>query len=99
MGIFNYFKRTDPERLFGGGNGDSFETAVIINADNPLEGVQAEYSYLSTQCGVPQRDWTIRSQSLREHGGKPHDVITIALAQGGVRTFHFDVSQFFGKEG
>ena len=82
-------------RLFSGGNGDSFETAIVVNADNSLVGIEAEYSYIADQCGEPHRDWNLESQGLREHGGKPYDVLTIALSSGETRTFYFDIANFF----
>ena len=81
--------------LFGGGNGDSFETAVVVNAHNSLVGIEAEYAYIANQCGQPSKDWKLESQGLREHGGKPYDVLTIALSGGATRTFYFDITNFF----
>ena len=81
--------------LFGGGNGDSFETAVIVNADNSFVGVEAEYSYIANQCGEPHKHWKLQSQGLQEHGGKPYDVLTIALNGGATRTFYFNIANFF----
>jgi hypothetical protein len=81
--------------LFGGGNGDSFETAVVVNADSSFVGVEAEYAYIANQCGEPHKDWKLQSQGLREHGGKPYDVLTIALSGGATRTFYFDIAKFF----
>jgi hypothetical protein len=81
--------------LFGGGNGDSFETAVVINADNSFVGVEAEYAYVASQCGEPHKDWNLESQGLRDYGGKPYDVLTIALSGGATRTFYFAIGNFF----
>ena len=81
--------------LFGGGTGDSFETAVIVNAHNSLVGIEAEYAYIANQCGEPHKDWNLESQGLREHGDKPYDVLTIALSGGATRTFYFDITNFF----
>jgi hypothetical protein len=81
--------------LFGGGNGDSFETAVVVNADNSFIGVEAEYAYIANQCGEPHKDWKLQSQALREYGGKPYDVLTITLSSGGTRAFYFDIAKFF----
>src|SRR5205823_9433591 len=41
--------------LFGGGSGESFETAVVVNADNSFVGVEAEYAYIANQCGEPYK--------------------------------------------
>jgi hypothetical protein len=81
--------------LFGGGDGDSFKTAIVVNADNSFLGVEAEYAYIANQCGQPSKDWKLESQGLREHGGKPYDVLTIALSGGATRTFYFDIANFF----
>lgn len=97
MTIFNIFKRKERLPLFAGGDGSSFERAVIINCDKHVAGVRAEYTYVASQCGEPQRDWTLQEQSLQDHGGRPHDVLVVALTSGGVRTFHFDIGKFFGK--
>jgi hypothetical protein len=80
--------------LFGGGNGDSFETAVVVNADNSFVGVEAEYAYIASQCGEPHKDWKLQSQGLRVHRGKFYDVLTIVLSSGETRTFYFDITNF-----
>jgi hypothetical protein len=97
MSIFNFFKRNEESRLFTGGNGGSFETAVVVNADNSMVGVQAEYAFVARQCGQPQTDWKIESQSLHEHNGKPYDVLNITLSNGQLRVFYFEISKFFGE--
>jgi hypothetical protein len=83
--------------LFDGGTGDAFETAVVVNAQNPLVGVQAEYTYIANHCGQPHKDWKLQWQALREYGGKAYDVLTIALTSGETRTFYFDIAKFLGK--
>jgi hypothetical protein len=83
--------------LFGGGNGDSFETAVVVNADNSFVGVEAEYAYIANQCGQPYKDWKLQSQGLQEHKDKPYDVLTIALSSGEARTFYFDITKVFTR--
>jgi hypothetical protein len=83
--------------LFGGGSGDSFETAVVVDAKNPLVGVEAEYAYIANQCGEPHKDWKLQSQAVCDRGGKPYDVLTIALSSGETRTFYFDISKLLGK--
>ena len=97
MSIFSLFKPKQQPSLFSGGNGDSFESAVVINADNSDIGVQAEYDYIASQCGKPQRDWKAQKQGLQKHDGKPYDVLAIVLSDGHLRTFYFDIASFFGK--
>jgi hypothetical protein len=78
-------------------NGDSFQTAVVVNADNSFIGVKAEYGYIGNQCGEPHKDWRLQSQGLRQHEGKAYDVLTIALSSGETRTFYFDIAKFFTR--
>ena len=96
--FFNFFKRKEATSLFSGGNGGSFETAVVINADHSGAGVQAEYAFVTSQCGQRRTDWEMELQKLQEHNGKPHDVLNIRLSNGQLRIFYFDVSKFFGKK-
>ena len=82
---------------FGGGAGDSFETAVVVNTDNSFVGVEAEYAYIANQCGQPYKDWKLQSQGLQEHKDKPYDVLTIVLSSGETRTFYFDITKVFTR--
>ena len=43
MSLFNLFQRKEQPSLFSGGNGESLETAVIVDVDDAFAGVQAEY--------------------------------------------------------
>ena len=43
MSLFNLFQRKEQPSLFSGGNGESLETAVIVDMDDSFAGVQAEY--------------------------------------------------------
>jgi hypothetical protein len=95
MSFFGLFKGN--RNRFGGGDGGSFATAVIVNEDEGAAGVKAEYEYIASQCGKPQRDWAPLQQTLQHHDGKPYDVLTVRLSTGKERTFHFDISNFFGK--
>jgi len=97
MSIFGMFKGKGPRDKFGGGDGSSFKSAVIINAEDHSAGVKAEYAYVAAQCGKPQQDWSLVKQALHHHDDKPYDVLTINLRNGQERTFHFDISKFFGK--
>lgn len=97
MSLFNIFKRKEMPSLFSGGNGESLETAVVIEADDSFAGIQAEYAYIASQCGRQQRDWEMDSQSVQFHNGKAHDAVTIVLRNGQVRLFHFEISKLFGK--
>jgi putative sensory transduction regulator len=93
--IFNIPKVEN--NLYGSGTGGSFETAVVINADDTLVGVRAEHDYVAGECGQRGQDWNLEKQSLQTHNGKPFDVLSVKLSSGQARTFYFDISRFFGK--
>jgi hypothetical protein len=97
MSIFNLFKPKGRPTSFSGGNGDSFESAVIVDADNASARVQAEQDYIARQCGQAQKDWKVMGNRLQEHEGKLYDVLVIGLANGQVRTFHFGRAEVSGK--
>jgi hypothetical protein len=89
--------KKDSMSTFSGGNGDSFESAVVINAADSLTGVKAEYDFVINQCGQRGKDWDLHEQIMSPHNGKPHDVFVVKLSNGQIRTFYFDISNFFGK--
>ncbi len=97
MSIFNFFKRSEPQSLFSGGNGDSFETAVVINAEDTFSGIDAEHEYLDRRFGKRQIDYQINKQALHERGAEAYDIFTITLSTGEVKTCYFNISKFFGK--
>ena len=97
MSIFDLFKPKGRATSFSGGNGDSFESAVIVDAGNASARVQAEQDYIASQCGQPQKDWKVLEKRFQEHNGKPYDVLVVGLSNGQVRTFHFGNAKFFEK--
>jgi len=97
MSIFDFFNRKK-KSLYSGGDGSSMEKAVIINAKSTMDGVPAEYDYISQKHGVRDEDWILVSQSLKKNSdGKAFDVINIELTEGTSFSYFFDISEFFGK--
>lgn len=84
--------------LFAGGDGSSTDKAVIINATTSSVGINAEYTWIESQYGALDKDWTIE---MRMHGasdnGKPYETFNIKLADGTPKTIVFDVSFFYGR--
>jgi len=83
--------------LFEGGDGTSFENAVIIKAKTTSEGISKEYMFISMFYGNRDKDWELIMQSLQEHNNKSFDVIEIKLKNGEVKEVFFDITNFFGK--
>jgi hypothetical protein len=78
-------------------DGSSIEKAVIIKAANSMEGISAEYQYLSNKYGIRGQDWNLEMQSLMQDKGKSYDVMMVALKDGTKQSIFFDISEFFGK--
>lgn len=80
-----------------GGNGDSVEEAVVINAPNSEIGIPLVYDYLARRFGMQGRDWHFRKQSLLQEKGRCYDRLDVTLADGAERSVFFDISAFFGR--
>ena len=84
--------------LYSGGDGNSPQDAVVVNAPSSSIGVLLEYKYIQKQCGEKDVDWRIESQSLLDSaGGKPYDLMAVRLKDGTTREFYFDISSFYGR--
>ena len=81
---------------FSGGNGSSYEKAVIIKAKNSRVGISAEYKYLEQKYGKRGIDWQFIQQALSYKNKKPFDVLTIKYKEKEFSVY-FEISSFFGK--
>lgn len=77
--------------------GDSFDSAIVINAESDDAGTRKEYEYVNTlTCGTNGR-YVLKSQALVRRNGKSYDVLQLACNDGdGVRTIYFDITSEFG---
>ena len=80
------------EVVYAGGDGSSFEKAVLIKNATEETGVRSEYAYLAKYYP----DSKVVRQSLRENKGRMYDVLEIE-AKGGAKSVYFDITEFFGK--
>lgn len=76
-----------------GGDGSSFENAIVINATSESKGVDAEYAWLKEHYA----GYTNKGQKLSFNQKKPYDIINIELKDGTKKAVYFDISSFFGK--
>lgn len=97
MGLFDLFKTKKHRSIYGGGNGESFDTAVIIHTSDTMIGVPAEYQYIIAKHGQKDIGWTLESQGVMEKNGRNYDRIIIKLNNGESKSYYFDITQFFGK--
>lgn len=84
-------------KFLGGGDGSSFENAIIIKVDKTMNGVSIEYDYVSKLYGTKNVDWKLKLQGLAHKGDKRYDVLAVVLKNGEKKSIYFDITQFFGK--
>ena len=76
-----------------GGNGSSFENAIIISDCSNTESVKQEYIEVRKRFG----NYQLIRQSLQDKSGIIYDVLELKLEDGREITFYFDITDFFGK--
>ncbi len=78
--------------------GSSFETAIVIEADNTNEGIAKEYEWLAVNAcldkgGVREREM----QEFREYKGHKYDLMYMLCNNGEKEVYYFQIDSFFGK--
>jgi hypothetical protein len=73
---------------YGGGDGSSFDDAVVLLGATIVSGPRAEYDLIERHYPGYQ----FRSQSLKEFKGRTFDVIEFTTESGEERLMHFDIS-------
>lgn len=80
---------------FSGGDGSSYEQAVVIKgAKNEEAGVAAEHAWLKQRYP----GYVETKQSLMSSNDRDYDLIEIITEQGN-KSIYFDITDFFGKFG
>jgi hypothetical protein len=77
---------------YGGGDGLSCATRVVVHAADEGQGVAAEYAWLAERYPGNERG----RQSLSKCDGKPADILEITTADGRSLEIYFDISEFYG---
>ena len=83
----------EPAVSYSGGDGSSFDHAIIIKAPNEQSGVPAEYAYIARHYPGYHRG----SQTLLGHGKRAFDVLEFTTKDGKKKTLYFDITSFLGK--
>lgn len=85
-----------PTITYAGGNGDSFEEAVILRGvQNQSDGVAAEYTYITKLHGERGKGWFLVGQTIVRESTKILDVLEIRLDDPAHHLiYYFDVSDF-----
>ena len=78
---------------FTGGDGSSFEQAVIISEVNgEVAGIKAEHVWLHKHYP----DCRLTRQSLSEANGRAYDQMDIVTKDGQSHSVYFDITSFYG---
>lgn len=94
----NFFANRFSKITYSQNSGKTLEDAIkILGARNSLEGIEAEYKYISRIFGKRDEDWRPLIQALLIDKNKQFDHLEILLKSGEKVEFYFDVSDFFGK--
>jgi len=73
---------------YSGGDGLSFDDAIIIVGANVVSGPRAEHDYI--QGRFP--GYEFHRQCLKEHKGRKYDLLEFTTAAGESKAMYFDIS-------
>ena len=76
---------------YAGGDGSSFERAVILQGATLLSGPRAEHDFLARHYP----GYEFLRQSLEERNGHTYDVLEFTTAEGESKAIYFDISANF----
>jgi hypothetical protein len=80
---------------FGGGNGSSYDQAIIMHAPDTVSGFPSEFAYIKGHFS----DYPYVIKEQRENrNNKTYDVVTLAAYDWRRRLVYFDISEFFKKK-
>ena len=81
------------QSVYGGGDGSSVESAVVIYADSGMDGTASVYQRV--RSNYP--GWQVKRQALIGRSGRRYDRLTIVSPSGQEKDIYFDVTRYFGK--
>lgn len=91
------FKKTNKIE-YSNHNGQTFESAIIVTgAETAPVGIDAEYKYVASKLGKESIEWELVLQSLYHTEDGDFDVLEIKTKDGTLKTFYFNISDFYGK--
>ena len=88
------FGKLNASVRYSGGDGLSFDDAIIIVGADILSGVRAEYDYIEQRYPGYQ----FHQQSLKEYKGRTFDVLEFTTAAGEKKAMYFDISACYPAE-
>jgi hypothetical protein len=74
-------------------DGSTFENAIVIKANNEMDGVRNEYVIISKLYP----GYKLMSQGSSSKGSRHYDSIEIMTSENVKKTIYFDITNFYGK--
>jgi hypothetical protein len=85
--------QTDSPTRFFGGDGSSAKSAIVIHANNEVDGIAAEHLWIREH--MPGS--TLKTQELIVKNGHEYDRLEVTGPDGSSNVLYFDISRYFGK--
>jgi len=76
-----------------GGDGSSFENAIIISDCEHMQGIEQEYIEVRKRFG----NYSLIRQNLMEYNQRTIDKLELRLENDQQIEVYFDITEFFGK--
>ena len=87
-----------PKIEYSNDDGQTFDSAIIVTgAETTPVGIAAEYEYVASKLGVEGIDWELVQQTLIHGENDDFDILEIKTKNGTFKTYHFNISDFYGK--
>ena len=79
--------------VISGGDGSSFENAIIISDCDHMQGIEQEYSEVRKRFG----NYSLIRQILMEYNNRKIDKLELRLEDGQLIEVYFDITEFLVK--
>ena len=79
--------------IISGGDGSSFENAIIISDCDNMQGIEQEFIEVRQRFG----NYRLVRQDLMEYNNRMFDKLEIEVENGLLIEVYFDITEFFGK--
>jgi len=73
------------------------DAVVILDVQDNLEGISAEYVYLESKFGTYGKDWDVAMQEIVNVQNRYYDRMALKFSDGRKQVIYFDITHFFGK--
>jgi hypothetical protein len=99
MSVKENQKRYDAARVVSG-NGDSYETAVLIaGGKDYTDATACEDGFIANAWGVKDKDWRLLEKTPVVENGRTYDMVQVEIPKVGEKHFYyFDITHYKRKQ-